>query len=296
MANSITGLDNELFLDIALESFCAAITPLSAFSLDASSAATAKGKTVVIPRASTADAATTKSGDYSVQDADSDTVELTMPAEPTYVSWGLTDSEIANAGALSMELYAKQKGFQLAKKVLQDIWGEITNANFGAAAFTGAAGTFDADDVVDIRTACTNADMPNAPRALVLDVDYYGALLKDGAIQSSDAFGSSQPVQGGTIPQLSGFSLYESNLIPANGENLVGFAAHPSAIAIAMRYLEPQEGHKYNEARPLVGEGGITIGYRDWYDENAGQRKRVLEVMHAWETAIGAGIKRIVSA
>ena len=64
-----------------------------------------------------------------------------------------------------------------------------------------------------------------------------------------------------------------------------------------MRYLAPQDGHKYNRAEPLSdSESGITIGLRDWYDENTGQRKRVWECVYGYEVGIAAGIKRLVSA
>jgi hypothetical protein len=298
MANSITGVNDDIIAMSALEAFCATLTPLNAFSTNFSADAAKKGDKVSILRTIAADAATNKTTHtaYTIQDADSDAVEIPL-GQPKYVSWGLDDVEIASSSVLGMETYGKQKGFQLAKAVLQDIWSEITNANFGAAAFTGAATTFDVDDVADIKDACDDADMPEEGRSLILSNAYYTALLKDAGIQASDAFGGSEGIRQGMIPNLMGFNLFRSNLVPANAENLVGFAAHPGGLGVGMRYLQPQEGNTYNRAEALVDpESGLTIGLRDWYSNDTGVRNRVLECVYGFETGVAAGLKRMVSA
>jgi hypothetical protein len=100
----------------------------------------------------------------------------------------------------------------------------------------------------------------------------------------------------GEVPMLHGFKVIKSNIVPANGENLVGFATDGSGIAAAFRYLAPQDGHKYDRAESLVGEGGITLGLRDWYSEDNGNRRSVIECVYGYETGITEGVKRIVSA
>jgi len=95
---------------------------------------------------------------------------------------------------------------------------------------------------------------------------------------------------------LHGFKVLMSNAVPANGENLVGFATDGNGIASAFRYLAPQQGHNYTRAEALVGEGGMTLGLRDWYSEDSGVRKCVVESVYGFETGISTGIKRLVSA
>ena len=95
---------------------------------------------------------------------------------------------------------------------------------------------------------------------------------------------------------LHGFKVLMSNAVPANGENLVGFATDGNGIASAFRYLAPQQGHNYTRAEALVGEGGMTLGLRDWYSEDSGVRKTVVEAVYGFETGIATGIKRLVSA
>ncbi len=261
MANSITGINDDIISRSVLEGYTTAIAPLSALTADFSSDAVGRGEKVSIMRDNSAiDAALDKTshGAYAVQDADSDAVEVTM-GQPKYVSWGLDDSEIANSSVLSMEKFGRRKGNLLAKTVMQDILSEVTNANFGAASFTGAAGTFDEDDVADVAEDCDSADWAQDDRYLVLSPSYVAALRKSGAIKDTSGYGYNA-IQNGDIPMLHGLKVIMSNAIPANGENLVGFATDGNGIASAFRYLAPQEGHKYNRAEALVGEGGITLG------------------------------------
>jgi hypothetical protein len=298
MANSITGINDDIISQGVLRGFTQKIAPLMAFTTDFSGDAAKRGDKVSILRDNTAiDAVQTKSThtDYTIQDADSDAVEVSL-GQPKYVSWALDDTEIASSSVLNLEVYGMRKGNKLATSIFQDIASEITNANFGAAAFTGASTAFDSDDVIDVKDACDDDDWPDEDRWLILSNAYYNALLKDSSIKSSDAFGGMEAIREGRVPMLAGFKVLSSNIIPGNSENLVGFAAHASSIACAFRYLQPQEGHKYNRAERLSDESGITLGLRDWYDEDSGVRKRVVESVYGYETGIGTAIKRLVSA
>lgn len=297
MANSITGINDDIISRSVLEGYTTAIAPIASLTADFSSDAVGRGATVSIMRDNTAiDAALDKTThtNYTVQDADSDAVEITL-GQPKYVSWGLDDVEIASSSVLTMEKFGRRKGNLLAKTVLQDIWSEITNANFGTASFVGAASTFDEDDVADIAEDCDDADWAEDDRYLVLSPAYIAALRKAGAIKDTSGYGYNA-IQSGDIPMLHGFKVIMSNAIPANGENLTGFATDGNGIASAFRYLAPQEGHKYNRAEALVGDGGITLGLRDWYSEDSGVRKCVIETVYGYETGISTGIKRITSA
>jgi len=296
MANSITGINDDIISQAVLEGYTTAIAPLAAFATDFSSEAARRGEKVSIMRDNTAiDAALDKTthGDYTIQDADSDAVEVTL-GQPKYVSWGLDDTEIASSSVLSMEKFGRRKGNLLAKTVLQDIWSEITAANFGAAAHTGLASAFDEDDVADVAEDCDSADW-NDDRYLILSPAYIAALRKAGAIKDTSGYGYNA-IQTGDVPMLHGFKVLMSNAVPANGENLVGFATDGNGIASAFRYLAPQQGHNYTRAEALVGEGGMTLGLRDWYSEDSGVRKTVVEAVYGFETGIATGIKRIVSA
>jgi hypothetical protein len=296
MANSTTGIQNDIISQAVLQGYTATIAPIAALNTLFSDAAAQKGDRVSVPRlASALDAAADKAvgGAYTIQDIDSDAVEIILNKHK-YVSMGADDIEFANSSALVLERYGIRKGNLLAKTILQDVWSEITAANFGAAVFTGAASTFDEDDVADVADSCDDADMP-ADRYLVLSNAYITALRKSGAIKDTSGYGYNA-IMSGDIPMLHGFKIIPTNILPANGENLVGFATDGSGIAAAFRYLAPSAGNKYSVAEPIVGEGGITLGLRQWYSEDYGNDRTVIEAVYGYETGLAAGIKRLVSA
>jgi hypothetical protein len=300
MANtdwSSAGVNDEIVARNVIRGFTAGDAPLVALSTSFSADAAREGEKIKIIRDATAiDAVQTKSigGAYTIQDAKADKVDITLGL-PKYVSWSLDDVEVARASGLTMDLFGFRKGNALAVSIMQDILGVVTNSNFGAAAFTGAASTFDEDDVADIAKACDDANMPEANRVLMLSNGYIAALRKASAIKDTSGYGYNA-IMSGDVPMLHGFRIIKSNIIPANSENLVGFACDPAAIVSAFRYNAPQQGHKYDRAEPVVGEGGITLGLRDWYDENTGTRRTVMESIYGKAVGISAGLKRLVSA
>ena len=297
MANSTTGIQDDIIARSVLQGYTQTIAPLAAFATDFSDSAANPGDRVSVPRLNSAiDAALDKAvgGAYTVQDIDSDAVEVVL-SNHKYVSMGADDIEVENSSALVLERYGVRKGNLLAKTVLQDIWSEITNANFGAASFTGLASTFDEDDVADVAEDCDSADWNPEDRYLVLSPAYITALRKAGEIKDTSGYGYNA-IQSGDIPMLHGFKIIMSNVIPDNSENLVGFATDGNGIASAFRYVAPQGGNKYSRAESLVGEGGQTLGLRDWYSEDYGNRRIVIETNYGYETGLAAGIKRLVSA
>ena len=299
MSNTLTNLTDTIITNAAIEAFTAAIAPLRAFAQNVSPEPSQKGDKVKVLSVAAATAATSfvEGTGYTMQDTTAEGLDVTLNKHE-FVSWYTTDTELSKNPQINIERFGRQKGFQLAKKVLQDIWSLVTNANYGAAAFTGLASSFDADDVADIRGVCSAADWPLQERALILDDAYYTALLKDNAIQDVSASAMTDPIREGRVNRLLGFEVLESTLVPGNAENLVGFAVNPDSILVAMRYMMPQQGHKYYQAASITDPNGsgFTIGFRDWYNEEEARRKKVLDCVYGYLKGTGAALKRIVSA
>ena len=119
MANSITGINDDIIASAVLRGFSKKIAPMGAFMTDFSSDAAKKGDKVSVFRDNTAiDTPVIKvtHTDYTIQDADSDAVEISL-GQPYYVSWGLDDVEIASSSVLNMENYGERKGNRLAEYV-----------------------------------------------------------------------------------------------------------------------------------------------------------------------------------
>lgn len=291
MGNTV--LTNEILLTEALNAFVAGLMPLTALTADFSAAARQKGNKISVPRCAAATAAATFTGTYTMQDSVADEVEITLD-QHEYVGWYLTDTQINNSGQMSLQLWARQKGAALAKKVLQNVLGALTTTNYGAPVLTGTPGSTDSDDLLTIRNACNTAGMPEQDRALILGGDFMLPILKD--LKSAYVLGGSEIVRDGRPPRLFGFQPFESSLIPTNGCALVGAAIHPSGLAAAMRYNQPQDGHNLIEARPVTDpETGITFGYRKWYSADNGEMRCVLEAIFGKSVGITNGCKLIVS-
>ena len=296
MANTLdSGLNGTLISQAGLNAFVGAFAPMQAFTTDFDPAPASKSDTIQVPYVPAASSAADFAGTYTRQDSTLNKRTITLNKHK-FVSWYLSDVALAKSPVVNLERFGMQKGYQLAKAVFTDILSTVTLANFGAAAHTGLAANFDYLDVVDIKNACDTADMPEMPRALILGSAHYNALLKDTVIKDAAALGATAN-QTGSLPNLTGFTTHRSSLIPANGENLVGFAAYPSAIITAMRYLQPSGRSQDGIYRPVADENtGITLGYREFYDNDSGNVVAVLECFYGYALGEAASLKRIVSA
>ncbi len=298
MPNTIdSNLNGTLISQAALEAFTGSFAPMNAFTTDFDPAPASKSETIHVPYVPAASAATdfVAANGYTRQDSTVQKKTITLNKHK-FVSWYVTDVEAAKSPVLSLERFGAQKGYQLAKAVFQDVLSSVTLANFGAAAFTGVAGTFDYADVVDIKAACDSADMPSQPRSLVLASGHYNALLKDTVVKDLSVYGINSN-QTGRVGRLAGFDLFDSTLVPANAQNLVGFACYPSSIIVAMRYLNPAGGGGDGVYRPVADSNtGITLGYREFYDNDLGTRVAVLECFYGFSVGETAALKRLVSA
>lgn len=300
MANTLTTLTHTILAQRIMEAFLKIIAPIRAFATDFSAEAVERGDKVKVAYVSGGYSANDYNGTYLVQDSTAEGKDVTINKRK-YVSWGLTTENLATMPQLSMEMFIAQKANALAEAFLSDIWSVITNANYGAAAFTGAASGFDADDVIDIREKCVAAHWPANLRALILDETYITALLKDNAIQDASASGTTDPLIEGSIRRLAGFNLFESTLVPGNSENLVGFACLPDAIYVAGRTLIPDDAAQRAGLMVEVvsdpSESGLSMVLRDWFDNDTDTHKKVLEINYGYIAGGNtAALKRIVSA
>lgn len=212
-------------------------------------------------------------------------------------------SEMARQPALNLMQIGVMKAEKLATDVFNDVLSIVTNANYGAAASTGLASAFDAADVVDLSGVADTAEWPTTGRALFLKSAYKTNLLKANVITATQLswqnYGSVAPIQDGVVSRLAGFDIYQTEQIPANGENLVGFISSPSGISVATAAVNPNEDVMNQlAAYELVTHPtlGISFEYRRWGNADFDQARQVIECNYGYALLEAAGIKRIVSA
>lgn len=293
-----TALKQEIVSNATLNAFRDMLTPWNVFARDYGGELPQDGGNKVSVPLFNSLTAGTFAGDYTTSASnDVGAVEVTVD-QHVYKTVKMTDLEKAN-NKVQLEDMGTQLGIALGLSFSNNILALITLANYGTAVVTSAAANFDSDDVVDIKTACTAANMPVAPRSLVLSSSYYDALLKDASVKNADKYGSIDAIQAGVIRGLGGFSsVYENTAVPDNSENLVGFACHPTGMALAMRYLQPGDGGRtyLNTGMLQDPESGVVIGMREFYLPETGTHYLTYEANFGRATAQTDGIKRITSA
>ncbi len=297
MANTITDLKDVRISQNALLPWMETLLPLSAFSTNFSPDAADKLDTVKVPVIGAPSASSDYAGDYTANaDSEASSVAVTLDRHK-YKTVHLTAKEAATTSIPLLEKLVTTAAQQLAIDVMSDIFTSITAANFGTPAIPAiAAEDFGYKTIIKIREACAAAKMPQDSRALVLDNSYFSSLLADDIVAKS--FISPLAQQGvveAKVNRIAGFNVYETGCVPDNGENLVGFAAHPSSLAIAMRYLTPIAN--YDEAGAVTDPvTGLTFGYLRYTDTKSNKVYITLEALYGFKVVRPAGLQRIVSA
>jgi len=288
-----TNLDDEIISQSALESFVKILAPFRAFSTNFSAAPGTRGANVLVPLVSGL-TATTFGGSYAVSGGTKSVVTISL-SQHKIVHIGQDDITAANSSAASLESFGRQQGAALALLVLQDVLSLVTTANFSLA--TAVAST--AMDVPQLRKArldLNQNDVPAEPRSMLIDCTPYDALFGVTNFVQAHMFRDNSVLQEGKVMRACGFDFHELNNLFASGASVMAFAAHPNAIAVAMRYLQPQDPSAYESAYAVTDpETGITLGLRKHYDANTGTRYLNMECNYGYSkglTTAGRVIKR----
>ena len=192
-----------------------------------------------------------------------------------------------------------QKVDKLVQDVSDDIFGSVTLANFGAAVYTGAASGMNIGVVADLQKVAIDAEWPQARRSLVLNSSYHAKLITDSAVIGAMNYGSPDAIRTGTVPELLGFNYVGGAKVPANGQNLVGFIAVPSALGIAMAPVAPDPAVRAQliAFEQYVDEDqSFILTYREWGDPQRDTVHRVIECAYGFAVIESAALERLVSA
>lgn len=281
-----TNLDDEIFAQSALEAFVKVLAPLRAFSTNFSASPGTKGASVLVPVVSNL-TATTFAGSYAVSNGAKTVVTVSLTGHK-FLAVGQDDLTAANSSASSLESFGRQQGAALASLVMQDILSLVTTANFSLATAVSST-ALDVPQLRATRLLLNQNDVPMDPRSLILDCTPMDALLSVTNFVQAYAFADNQVIQEGRVRRALGFDLYELNNL-FNGASVMGFACHPNAIAIAMRYLAPQSGNTYEAAGPVTDpETGMVLGLRKFYDNATGTRYLAMECNYGYARGLSTG-------
>lgn len=295
MANTITDLKDVRIAQSALLPWMTELMPLSVFSTNFGPDSADKGDTVKVPVIGAPSASSDFEGDYTLNsDSEASSVPVVLNRHK-YKTVHLTAKEAATTAIPLLEKLVSTAAQQLAIDVLTDVFSEIKAANFGAAVTGTTPETFSYRTVLAIREACNKVKMPRDRRSLVLNTSLNTALLADDIVSRSFITNLAQPgVVEARINRLAGFNVLETDCVPDNGENLAGFVAHPSAVAVAMRYQQPIAN--YDEAGAVTDPTtGLTFGYLRYTDTAANRVFITLECLYGFKTVRKDALQRITT-
>lgn len=289
----------------ALEAFTKLLCPLNAFTTSFDNEAGQVGDRIEIPfvtqfgnnGSTTVGAFNASSNNYSTAGTtDIDAVQVSL-GNHQKTTWGITDFEAAEYQIAQLERFGSQKGNDLATKIFTDVTGLMTSGNFSNNTAVGAANAFTLDELLDARAKIVARGANPADCSVLLGSGHFNALLGDARF-SADAYGGAEAIRQGVIPSLAGFrAVYECPNI-ASGASVNGVIAHPNAIAVAFRYLQPTEGgaSAYTRTDRLTNEYGMTMGYRQYYEPQLGKSFATLEAVYGFSVVDGNALERLTTS
>lgn len=296
MANSLAGINLAQIGQKSLAALLPRLAPLRAFTTDFSSDIAVSGGSVTtrVPTALTTGALTTGYA-ANAQTATTTAKTITLGAVKGLVI-GFTDEEWSKSSINLHNVFIRPGVNAIANGMIDDALALVTASNYGAAAFTGAASTFDADDAADLATVLSTANVDRDGRFLMLSPSYYGYLAKDTAIQAAYAYGTNEAIRDNRIPRVHGMDVIEYTDIPSNAENLVGLCGGPEGIIIAARSPAVPEGFPGMIETITDPESGFTFQVRKWYSADDGQHYLSMAAISGVAVGVASNLKRLVSA
>lgn len=290
---TLTNVNDKIIAQRALEGFTQYLHPLSLFSTSFSEETQRKGDTVIVPLVGTL-TATTFNQDYQVGGGTLTAVTISI-VNHKIVPLSLTDVQFANSSVAQLEKWGFQAGQALATAITQHVFSYITSGSpsFFATGYSWPVASWNVSRIVTVRQALTTALVPLDNRALFLDPTSYAQTLADTNMSYANYAGDTTAIKEGRVPRVYGFDVRESNLIPAT-DTMYGFACHPSALAIAIRSLAPQDPGAYGAAGIVTNPStGAALGYRRHYQPSNGTQYLNFESIFGATYGITAGLLRI---
>lgn len=294
---STIATNDKIFVQEALNAFTAGLAPLNAFTRSYSSEARRKGDVIAIPRAdalsTTTFAYANNSGyPYETEGGTLNTISLNLD-QHQIVGVDITDIQFASKGASEISVFARQQGRALARKCIENIFSLVSIANFGAAAATAVSiADTGLTQLRNARKTMVDRKVNGENLSLIASSELFTSLLGDSNISQAFQYGGNEAIREGRIPRLLGMDVYETNALALGGTlSLIGFLAHPDAIAVAIRQLLPQDDSQYLAVDTVVDdETGLGFTYRRHFNPGKGRHYASFECLFGFTQALTLGL------
>ena len=265
-----------------------AFAPLRGVTTDFSTDIASAGQSVTTRFATVPSVVDITSAGYAPVAGDTTARTITLD-QHRGVTLGFTDIEVLQSSINFERLFLAPMVQALGADMFGQLWNLVTAANFATTPLSSSAANFDRGDVIDLGVTLTQTvKAPLMGRSVILNPAYYGAISK--TFISADVPGITPFKADGTVPRVSGFDIYQTDLADANGEALAGFACHSSALIMAARRVNPEAAlqDSIEIAEVVVPDLGLPVTFRRYYDRALG--KTCINVSCIWGVAKGTGM------
>ncbi|HXT10986.1 MAG TPA: hypothetical protein VN873_05430 [Candidatus Angelobacter sp.] len=215
-----------------------------------------------------------------------------------YQPMDYSSQEFRRQPMLNVIQLGKLNAEKLGVDILADIMSVITLANFGAAVKNIAAAAYTSDDVVDLKSQANQLFWPQTGRSLIVDDTVGTALEKDSDYKLALNIGTTDVIQEGKFPRLSGFDFASMPNFPTNGESLLGVIAFASAILAAFAPVDPADGVRQQlSAYEIATEPmtGISLNYRKWGVAQADRTYEIIESAYGYAPGVANSMRRLTA-
>jgi|TARA_Y100000310_G_scaffold139024_1_gene138164 hypothetical protein len=190
---------------------------------------------------------------------------------------------------------------KLFKAQHDSIYALVLDANFSQKIVVGGDTAFDSSVITDILKTDYLEDMIGVEDPRVLLKPAYYQNLMEGLTDVSANGGDDVNVGGMRARPFRGLDFMKSNLVPANGENLVGFATNGAGLLLGTGVSDEFEGDDIGSAKPWFSQVFSTpegFAYRMTINGVSGTKKVNIVFDAVWGVQVGetTGLTRLVSA
>ncbi len=184
-------------------------------------------------------------------------------------------------------LYIKDAVIALAEELESDIASEYLNAGDDIT-FNDSTEAKIVESMLKVRKHFVDMKAPRlSPRLFYASSDTVNALLGVDKFTKVSDYGSRTPLVEGSLGNIFGINVFESQLVPVAGSPAVNhnLAYTEDAIALVMRSL-PTDGNGEGAVQTVVTdpESGISMRLTSSYDANALGRQVTLDLLYGIKT------------
>jgi len=291
MATTFTG--QEIYSKELFKALTPMLAPLREFSTDFSQEAKQPGESVSVQLVEADNVANfdATSNNFVRSSSSNKKVNVTFNT-PKIVGFNVTPFQVQNFNPGWWLDKAKLNARQMAKSILTDAMGVVTSENFSKNQTIASDTAITLAEVQKIRTYCAKQNIDPADAVLVLDLALYHCLAN---LYNTTKTGITAGQAFSELASARGFGKVFAMPVLPNG--LLGFAALPSALAVAGRNFKPVSNKPYESVTEITDpDSGIGMTMVEYVDGATGNDNISTTGMFGTTVGVGDALIRIVKA